>query len=427
MSSKGTLARLRRFSTWAFAGVAAAGLAAALTFSGRASAQTAQSRIAFERRGSIWTMNADGTGQTELSNTDAFIGHEPSLSADGQKIVFTCGGESTNICATDAAGGNVTMLTATGDNRNPVFSPDGTKIAFTSRRDGSAGVYVMDADGSNVVQLVTGDAGGEDEEYPTWSPDGQRVAFVKNNSEIYTAKADGSGDVQLVLGGAGFKVNLAYSPDGSHIAFDNVNDVYVVSAAGGAAVRLTTTGTQSFDPAWSPDGQRIAFHRINVVRDQDGNHLYTERGLYVMQANGLGLANLNCPDGYGPSWANVTATPTPTPTPEATPTPEPTPTPTPEPTPTPTPTPGPTPSERVANLINLVNSFNLHHGTANSLLVKLNHAQGALGAGDAAAACNDLASFINEVRAQSGKKLTAAQASQLTNEATLIRAAIGCR
>src|SRR5919112_1834599 len=99
MSSKGTLARLRRFSTWAFAGVAAAGLAAALTFSGHASAQTAQGRIAFGRGGSIWTMNADGTGQTELPNTNAYIGHEPSLSADGQKIVFTCGGETGDICA----------------------------------------------------------------------------------------------------------------------------------------------------------------------------------------------------------------------------------------------------------------------------------------------------------------------------------------
>jgi dipeptidyl aminopeptidase/acylaminoacyl peptidase len=427
MPSKGISTRLRRFSTWAFAAAGAAGVAAALTFSTGAAAQTAQGRIAFERGGSVWTMNADGTAQTELAQY--YIGHEPSLSADGQRIVFTCGADGpTDVCAVDAAGGAVTMLTATGDNRSPAFSPDGQKVAFVSRRDGSSGVYVMDADGSNVVQLATGDAGGDEEEYPTWSPDGQRVAFVRNSSEVYTAKADGSGDVQLVAGGAGFKVNLAYSPDGSHIAFDDINDVYVVSAAGGGApVRLTTTGTQSYDPAWSPDGQRIAFHRTNVVRDEYGNHLYTERGLYVMQANGLGLASLNCPDGYSPSWANVSAAPTPTPTPEPTPTPTPEPTPTPTPEPTPTPTPGPSASERVANLINVVNGFNLHQGIANSLLVKLNHAQGALAAGDTAAACDNLASFINQVNAQSGKKLTAAQASQLTGEAALIRAAIGCQ
>ena len=411
MSSKGTSARLRRFSKWVFAAAAAALSAATLISSSTASAQTAQSRIAFERGGAIWTMNADGTGQAELPNTNAYIGHEPSLSADGRKVVFTCGGEFTDICLTDAAGGNVTMLTATGDNRSPVFSPDGMKIAFTSRRDGSAGVYVMDADGSNVAQLATGDAGGENEEFPTWSPDGQRVAFVKNSTEIYTAKADGGGDLQLVAGGEGSKGDPAYSPDGSHIAFDDQSDIYVVSTAGGAPVRLTTTDSSSYDPAWSPDGLRIAFHRTHVVRDQDGNRLYTERSLYVMQANGLGLASLNCPDGYAPSWANVSADPTPTP----------------EPTPTPTPTPGPTASERVGNLINLVNSFNLHHGTANSLLVKLNHAQSALGAGDTAAACDNLASFINQANAQSGKKLTAAQASQLTGEAASIRAAIGCQ
>ena len=81
MSNTGTSTRLRRFSTWAFAGVAAAGLAAALTFSGHASAQTAQSRLAFERRGSIWTMNADGTAPVRLTQEAG-----PDLSPDWQPI-----------------------------------------------------------------------------------------------------------------------------------------------------------------------------------------------------------------------------------------------------------------------------------------------------------------------------------------------------
>lgn len=399
MSTIRTSTRLGRFGTL---GVAAAlSLVATLALSGTASAQAVQSKIAFERQGTIWIMNADGTGQTQL--TTYVSGIEPDLSRDGRKIVFTCAGEFTDICAIDAAGGAVQVLTATGDNRNPVFSPDGKKIAFMSRRDSTASVYVMNADGTNLARVETGDAAGNDEEYPAWSPDGQRIAFVRNYSEIYTAKADGS-DLQLVTAAGGFKANLAYSPDGSQIAFDDVNDVYVVSAAGGGSpVRLTTTGTQSYDPAWSPDGLRIAFHRTNVIRDEEGSHVETERAIYVMQANGLGLASLNCPNAYSPSWANVSEDPGPEPTPD------------------------PTPLERVGNLIDLVKGFNLHHGTANSLLVKLNHARRALEAGDTAAACDHLASFINQVHAQSGKKLTSSQAAQLAGEAALIRSAIGCQ
>ena len=385
---------------------AAMSLAAAITLSATVSAQSAQSRIAFEREGSIWIMNADGTEQTNL--TGYYFGREPSFSRDGRKIVFTCGTETGDICTIDSAGGEVAMLTSTGNNSSPAFSSDGKKIVFTSRRDFSAGIYVMNADGSGVVKLDTGNPGGYDDEYPTWSPDGLRIAFVRNAAEILTVKADGSGDLQLVTASEGYKQNLAYSPDGSQIAFDDVNDVYVVSAAGGGApMRLTTTGTQSYDPAWSPDGLRIAFHRLNVTYE-NGEEV-RERGLYVMQANGLGLASLNCLNAYAPTWANVSNDPDPEPEPE------------------PEPEPGPTPAERVASLIEVLKGFNLHHGMANSLLVKLNHARDALVAGNNAAACDNLASFINQVGAQSGKKLTTAQAAQLADEATLIRSAIGCQ
>src|SRR5689334_2636384 len=159
MSSKRVSARMRRIGTWGLA--AAASLAAAITFTGSGSAQTTQGRIAFDRNGAIWTMNADGTNQKLVE--DYFIGGDPSLSPDGQRIVFTCGADGpTEICAVDAAGGAVSMLTATGDNTSPAFSPDGQKVAFVSRRGGSADIYVMAADGSGVTQVATGDTGSDD-------------------------------------------------------------------------------------------------------------------------------------------------------------------------------------------------------------------------------------------------------------------------
>jgi len=81
---------------------------------------------------------------------------------------------------------------------------------------------------------------------------------------------------------------------------------------------------------------------------------------------------------------------------------------------------------QIAGLIALVQSLGLHPGTANSLIVKLQAAASALDRGNLQAACGNLGAFLNEVNAQEGKKLTAAQADLLIAEATRIRAVLGC-
>ena len=84
------------------------------------------------------------------------------------------------------------------------------------------------------------------------------------------------------------------------------------------------------------------------------------------------------------------------------------------------------PANQIDDLIALVRSFNLPAGTENSLVTKLQDALAAIGASDTATACDSLTAFINACQAQSGKKLTAAQASQLINSATLIKTTLGC-
>jgi hypothetical protein len=84
------------------------------------------------------------------------------------------------------------------------------------------------------------------------------------------------------------------------------------------------------------------------------------------------------------------------------------------------------PKGRMTDLIALVRSFGLPRGAETSLVVKLQDAIAALNTGDTATACSALGDFINEVNAQSGKKLTAQQAQQLTDSATAIRGLIGC-
>ncbi len=184
------------------------------------------------------------------------------------------------IAFEQVSSGQLFTMTATGTNLSPrltdtpeensdaAWSPDGTKIAFTSRRDGGdPEIYIMNADGSNQVRFTT--SAGTDEQ-PTWSPDGTRIAWASDrtggNLEIFSANLNGSGLRQHTLNGAFVDTEPEYSPDGSLIAFRSTRvpngDIFVVDANGGpeAGLRqITNDPGADASPTWSPDGSRIAF------------------------------------------------------------------------------------------------------------------------------------------------------------------------
>ena len=192
----------------------------------------------------IVTMNTDGSNVQQLT-TDGRSKISASWSPIGNKIAFAVAldnfdGGSCNNCGDseiytiDSNGGNLFKVTDNGwDDTYPTWSPDGTKIAFIGRFDNSSNgakdLIVMDASGNN-RQLVmrnvgTGSASGA----PAWSPDGDKIAFVLNsveiefgtNYEVFTANADGT-DVQNLTGSYALP-NILFSPtwapDGSRIAF----------------------------------------------------------------------------------------------------------------------------------------------------------------------------------------------------------------
>jgi Tol biopolymer transport system component len=365
-------------------------------------AQTpAATKIAFDRGAKIWTMNPDGSGQTEISGN--IFGINPALSPDGKRVAFVCGAEPWDICVMNVDGTGLGVLTETQNNSNPAWSPDGTKIAFTSTREGTYHIYTMNADGTNVQRLAVNDPDLLSEDHAAWSPDGTRIAFVgitENAFAIYTAGAQG-GAVVEVLSNEQFKENLAWSPDGTRIAFDTINEVYAVGADGNGLLLLATGDDENSSPAWSPDGSQIVLAREKVTRDQFGSIVSREIGLYVAPSTGGALVSLNAPGSRNPSWSVA-------------------------PTQDPGPKPEPTPAERINDLISLIKKLQLHPGIANSLIVKLQHALKALESGDTQTACASLRAFSNEVTAQSGKKLPAVQATQITDEAAAIRAALGC-
>ncbi|MFC1907135.1 hypothetical protein ACFLW8_03510 [Chloroflexota bacterium] len=182
---------------------------------------------------------------------------------------------------------------------SPVFAPTSTpRIAFVSNRDGNSEIYVMDADGSNLIRLTNNpspDFG------PAWSPDGNRIAFSSardGNSEIYVMDADGSNPIRLT-NNSNIDVYPAWSPDGSRIAFifdrDDNREIYVMDAYGSKQKNLTKEKSNDMWPAWSPDGNRIAFSS-----DRDGNP-----NIYVMDADGSNTTRLtnNPVWGYDPAWS----------------------------------------------------------------------------------------------------------------------------
>ena len=149
----------------------------------------------------IYTINADGTNLTQMTVSPEWgFSSYPSWSSDGTEIVFVfndANGDS-NIYVLDAWG-LVTQLTFTGDEYQPVLSPDGTKIAFASDRDFDYEIYVMNTDGTNQVNLTNNPE--TDDITPTWSPDGNKIAFVSEdgngNSDIYVMDSNGTNQVNI--------------------------------------------------------------------------------------------------------------------------------------------------------------------------------------------------------------------------------------
>jgi TolB protein len=208
--------------------------------------------------------------------------------------------------------------TADGENRfrltdhpaedfDPVWSPDGSMIAFRSHRDGNEEVYVMNADGSDQRNLT---ASPRSDYSPEWSPDGLRIAFATDRdsdsggNDIYTVNVD-STDLQRLTIAGGIDEYPSWSPDGRLIVYactggrrnpDGGGDfeVCLMNADGTGHRQLTDAEGVSDYPAWSPDGSTIAFMTTRggwptlpgyePLGYEEGE--YGEYEIYVMDANG---------------------------------------------------------------------------------------------------------------------------------------------
>lgn len=160
-----------------------------------------------------------------------------------------------------ADGSSLTQLTDTDyDEQYPKWSPDGQKILFTRGSVmNNVDIYVMNADGSQVKQLTEHP---KRDKQAIWSPDGQQIVFVSERDgevELWIMDATGANKRKLVQGR-----EPSWSPDGQTIAFVSshfvgYDEIYVINVDGTGRQQLTDQKRTDWFPAWAPQGDRLAF------------------------------------------------------------------------------------------------------------------------------------------------------------------------
>jgi len=273
----------------------------------------------------VYIMDADGSNQIKLAECGF-----PLLqwSPDGQRIAFgTCGLKSNKICIADADGKNLHEIGPPVSEDCVIvglsWSPDGAEIAVAGLRwqpppgeppFPAMEIYVINVESDEARQLT--DSPDTNKYEVAWSPDGTQIAFIALNRDspdywqIYVIDADGSNQRLLVsVPEANWLQQISWSPDGKKIMYVSkvaveeweslyhyYGEIYVVDVEDDTITNLTNTpDIDDRDPAWSPDGKRIAFSS-----DPFG---LTE--IYIMDADGSNVVkltdeNLEC---YEPSWS----------------------------------------------------------------------------------------------------------------------------
>jgi dipeptidyl aminopeptidase/acylaminoacyl peptidase len=242
----------------------------------------------------IWSVDADGTNQIRLTNAPDNDNTQAAWSPNGDQVAYirsTAGLNVNDLYVMNADGTDPRpVVTGIKIGSYPSWSPDGSKIAYVE----NLGIWTVNADGSNQQPLIGEDPNGtEFGTSPQWSPDGTKIAFSKIiatdpncpgqvKADLYLMNTSG-GNLEQLTNDPCSSYEPTWSPDGQRIAYTTDRgfdeDIWVMDAQPGAQQQqLTDTVGNDSSPSWSPDGTMIAFETLRNIAAEiwtmnaDGNN-----------------------------------------------------------------------------------------------------------------------------------------------------------
>lgn len=254
-----------------------------------------------DRTGSfdIYTMKIDGTDVYNLSKSGNQSEEDPDWSPDGKSILYTV--DHAFIYIMDEYGKNKHFI-AYGFSAD--FSPDGTEIVFSSNYYSEVvQIFKQKIDGSNLQQLTFGDTPAVN---PSWSPDGEKIAYESANldpsvgpSDIWLMDSDGDNQQNLTNNiGFSWAYTPTWSPDSGKIIFAEqasgysfpyyeAPQIYTMNPDGTNRTLLTFYGSGKYEPKWSPIGNVIIFSA------SQGRYDAYSFDIFIMNSDGTNRTRLN--------------------------------------------------------------------------------------------------------------------------------------
>jgi TolB protein len=254
----------------------------------------------------IWMMDYDGANQHAITHLDS-ISISPRVSPDNSRLAFASLGKYGFQLKMYSLllGRYINFPSGSGSAESPAWAPSGNEIAYASAPNGSFEIWIADSNG-NLGRRITSFRGGTVS--PTYNPKtGSQMAFISDRTglpQLYIMNTDGSGVQQMTDGG--YASSPSWSPNGQFVAFawdrkygpgaPGGQDIYIMEVATKRWWQLTHDGGRCDFPSWSPDGRHIAY-----ANSADGRADHMR--IWSMLADGTQKRPLTGPGADMPNWS----------------------------------------------------------------------------------------------------------------------------